>query len=101
MAGVRVDGEVLPADRVVLALGPWTGLARGWVKSAPPIFGSLGHSIVIQASQPLSAHCLFVNHRSKSGGYCLWAVLLDCVGEVCWVMHFARYGAAMACLMLV
>ena len=64
-----MDGQVLPADRVVLAMGPWTGLARQWLPQAPPISGHLCHSIVIQAadSAALSAHCLFVNHRSRSG----------------------------------
>ena len=65
--GVVVDGDTVPADSVVLAMGPWTGLARKWLPAVPPIFGQIGHSVVIKAKAPLSAHCLFVNHLSRSG----------------------------------
>lgn len=67
VTGVRVSGTTLPADKVVLAMGPWTGMARQWLRQAPPILGQIGHSIVIRVGKPLSAHCLFVNHHSRAG----------------------------------
>ena len=61
-AGVQLGEESLPASKVVLAMGPWTGLASRWLPGVPPIVGQLGHSVVLQAQHPLSSHCFFVNH---------------------------------------
>ena len=57
----------MPASSVVLAMGPWTGLARQWLPGIPPIVGQLGHSIVLQADHQLSSHCFFVDDASKDG----------------------------------
>lgn len=51
VTGVSVSGEVLPADVVVLALGPWTAQAQRWV-ALPQVFGSRGASIVLAADVP-------------------------------------------------
>ena len=51
VTGVSIDGEVRPADVVVLALGPWTGQAQRWL-ALPQVFGSRGASIVLAAEVP-------------------------------------------------
>ena len=69
--GVQVDGEVLPADAVVIALGPWTNTLASSLQM-PHISGQLGHSIVLKpssasSSDPIPADCLFLSWQSKSG----------------------------------
>jgi glycine/D-amino acid oxidase-like deaminating enzyme len=52
--GVAVDGERIPADIVVLAMGPWTDRARSWV-ALPPIHALKGDSITLAADVPAQA----------------------------------------------
>jgi len=52
--GVRVDNETLPADIVVIAMGPWSGLARQWLPTAPSVTGHKAHSIVLHPSSSSS-----------------------------------------------
>lgn len=74
--------RTLDATDVVVAAGPWTGkllktlvptaaqsnLPR-WARSAMRIDGSRAHSIVVQAPQPTTAHCLFTDmHYGKQAG---------------------------------
>ena len=35
--GVEVDGEVMPADAVVVAMGPWSGQAAKWGLPVPVV----------------------------------------------------------------
>ena len=35
--GVEVDGEVMPADAVVVAMGPWSGQAAKWGLPIPAV----------------------------------------------------------------
>ena len=65
--GVRVDGEVLAADVVVIAMGPWTRAAAEWCEGVPRIGGQKAHSIVLQPATPLTADCIFLDHASKQG----------------------------------
>lgn len=69
-AGVTVDGKVLPATHVVLALGPWTNTLATKALPLPQIAGQLGHSLVMKPSKAevLPADCLFVSWQSKAGG---------------------------------
>jgi len=62
--GVVVDGEVLPADVLVLALGPWTSLATQWLP-VPPVVGQRYHSAVLAADVP--AECLFTQYEEEGG----------------------------------
>ena len=55
----------LPADVVVLAMGPWTNVAASWLPGVPKIRGRLGHSVVIKPSLELSAHCFYLTHSSE------------------------------------
>ena len=63
--GVMVDGELLRADVVVLAMGPWTGRAAG-LSSLPPIHGLKGYSVTLDAPD-VPAHALFMDYRLAGG----------------------------------
>jgi glycine/D-amino acid oxidase-like deaminating enzyme len=62
--GVRVDGETIEADAVVLALGPWTSRVAG--RLLPSIRGLKGYSVTLAAGD-VPAHALFVDYRTASG----------------------------------
>ncbi|MCL6607015.1 MAG: FAD-binding oxidoreductase [Geminicoccaceae bacterium] len=55
---LRLAGTTLRAEAVVLALGPWTNLARIRVK-LPPVFALLGHSLRFELAEPLPPRVLF------------------------------------------
>jgi len=63
--GVRVDGEAVEADAVVLAMGPWTGRLAGRVR-LPRIGGLKGYSVTLAAAE-VPAHALFVDYRTVDG----------------------------------
>jgi glycine/D-amino acid oxidase-like deaminating enzyme len=62
--GVRVGGETLDADAVVLALGPWTGRLVGL--RLPRVRGLKGYSVTL-AGADVPAHALFVDYRTADG----------------------------------
>ncbi len=62
--GVIVDGALIPADAVVLALGPWMGVARAWLP-LPVIHGLKGASITLAADVP--AQAVFGDYRTRDG----------------------------------
>ena len=64
--GVRVDGQLLPADMVVIAMGPWSGMLTQWL-SLPPVWGLKGHSITLQPPTPIPAQALFVDYVTATG----------------------------------
>ena len=64
--GVRIDGTPMPADRVVLALGPWTFQAADWLP-LPPVYGLKGHSIVLKPRQSVGPDALFVDFYGRRG----------------------------------
>lgn len=57
--GVVVDGDVLTADAVVIAMGPWSNAARRWLP-LPPVYGLKGNSIVLETGDRVGAQALFV-----------------------------------------
>ncbi len=59
VTGVTVDGEVLAADAVVIALGPWSILAASWLP-LPPVYGLKGHSLVFETGDKPPAEALFL-----------------------------------------
>jgi glycine/D-amino acid oxidase-like deaminating enzyme len=65
--GARAAAEVLEADAVVLAMGPWTGRARGQLR-LPRIGGLKGHSVTL-AAPGTPAHALFVDYRTAGGAH--------------------------------
>jgi glycine/D-amino acid oxidase-like deaminating enzyme len=62
--GVHVNGEIIEADAVVLAMGPWT--ARLGDVRLPRIIGLKGHSIAL-AAPDVPAHALFIEYRTAAG----------------------------------
>ncbi|PNW71927.1 hypothetical protein CHLRE_16g671450v5 [Chlamydomonas reinhardtii] len=73
VTGVVVDGEVLPADVAVVAMGPWSDAARAWLEGAaapgavPHITGQKYHSVVLRPEQPVTNHMLFTGFKYASG----------------------------------
>ena len=63
--GVMVDGAMLEADAVVLAVGPWMSrVARGL--HLPTVYGLKGYSVTLQAPD-VPPHALFVDYRTADG----------------------------------
>jgi glycine/D-amino acid oxidase-like deaminating enzyme len=63
-SGVRIDGETLEADAVVLAMGPWTGRVAGL--RLPSVHGLKGYSVTLAAAD-VPAHALFMDYRTADG----------------------------------
>ena len=63
--GVAVDGETVGADAVVLALGPWSIRASGWL-DLPSVHALKGHSLLFDAPD-VPAEALFLEHREADG----------------------------------
>lgn len=72
VTGVKVGDLVLPADIVVLTMGPWTGSAADWGVRVPRISGRRAHSIIVQpaaeSAPQIGAQALFVDYRPRGGG---------------------------------
>ena len=66
VSGVRVDGNLLPCDIAVIALGPWSGSGLPGVP-LPAVYGLKGHSVTFTPSAPLPAHALFVESMTIGG----------------------------------
>jgi len=66
VSGVAVDGAVLEADAVVVALGPWSLLAAGWM-DLPAVFGRRSPSLVYDTGAEVPAEALFLDYTEESG----------------------------------
>ena len=66
VTGVEVDGEVIPADAVVIAMGPWSILASEWL-GMPAVYGLKGHSLVFDTGPDVPADALFIEYQEASG----------------------------------
>jgi glycine/D-amino acid oxidase-like deaminating enzyme len=66
VCGVYVGGQLLPATTVVIAMGPWSGIAANWLP-LPPVTGLKGHSIIVRPAVPIPAQALFVDYASATG----------------------------------
>jgi glycine/D-amino acid oxidase-like deaminating enzyme len=64
--GVLVDAETIAADAVVIAMGPWSIEAAGWVP-LPAVFGLKGHSIVFETGSAIPPEALFLEYQEASG----------------------------------
>jgi glycine/D-amino acid oxidase-like deaminating enzyme len=73
VSGVRLKGDqVITADAVVIALGPWSFLSAKWIpKSIQILLDQISsikaHSIVLKPEKPVSPHAIFLNYRDKNG----------------------------------
>lgn len=65
-AGVEVEGEVLEADAVAIAMGPWSILAARWL-ALPAVYGLKGHSVVFETGARVPAEAVFLECREQGG----------------------------------
>ncbi|MBO0739382.1 MAG: FAD-binding oxidoreductase [Alphaproteobacteria bacterium] len=63
--GVKVDGETIEGDAVVIAMGPWSILAAEWLP-LPDVYGLKGHSLVFETGIQ-TAQALFLECREPGG----------------------------------
>jgi len=66
VTGVRLEGEALEGDAVVIAMGPWSVLAAGWLP-LPPVYGLKGHSLVFETGAALPPEALFLEYAEPAG----------------------------------
>jgi glycine/D-amino acid oxidase-like deaminating enzyme len=64
--GVAVEGGIVEADAVVVALGPWSLLAAAWM-DLPAVFGRRSPSLVYDLGTHVPADALFLEHQEESG----------------------------------
>ena len=64
--GVEVDGGVIEADAVVVAMGPWSLMAAGWMV-LPAVFGRRSPSLVYDTGMEIPADALFLEYHDESG----------------------------------
>src|SRR5262249_61227378 len=66
VTGVRLGGETIEGDAVVIAMGPWSILATQWLP-LPGIYGLKGHSLVFATGDGVPAEALFLEYQEESG----------------------------------
>lgn len=65
--GVEIDGgEIVEADAVVVAMGPWSIQAAGWLP-LPSVFAYEGHSVVYETGARVPPEALFLDYREPGG----------------------------------
>ena len=64
--GVQLESEALEGDAVVIAMGPWSVLAAGWLP-LPPVYGLKGHSLVFETGAALPPDALFLDYAEPAG----------------------------------
>eukprot|EP00128_Syssomonas_multiformis_P000875 Colp12_sorted_trinity150504_noHs@17236 len=68
-------GDVIDADHVVLAMGPWSTEAAHWLAPtpAPQILFRIGcikaHSVVLRPADPTTADALFTSYEDEDGNH--------------------------------
>jgi glycine/D-amino acid oxidase-like deaminating enzyme len=66
VGGVEVDGGVIEADAVVVAMGPWSLIAAGWMV-LPAVFGQRSPSLVYDTGTDVPADALLLEYHEESG----------------------------------
>jgi glycine/D-amino acid oxidase-like deaminating enzyme len=67
VGGVEIDdGDFIEGDAVVIALGPWSVLAAGWLP-LPAVYGLKGHSLVYDTGAAVPGEALFLDYRERGG----------------------------------
>lgn len=64
--GVEVGGRLIEADAVVIAMGPWSVLASGWI-GLPAVYGLQSPSLVYDTGNEVPADALFLDCRDDDG----------------------------------
>ena len=65
--GVIVEGERIPADVAVIAMGPWSGIAAQWLPGLLVIYGEKANSVVVRPAEPVPPQMLFTKFRHARG----------------------------------
>jgi glycine/D-amino acid oxidase-like deaminating enzyme len=65
--GVEVGGSVIEADAIVVAMGPWSLLAAGWM-DLPVVFGQRSPSVVYDTASDVPAQALFLEYQDEREG---------------------------------
>jgi glycine/D-amino acid oxidase-like deaminating enzyme len=65
--GVETEGELIEADAVVIAMGPWSILAALWLP-LPAVFGLKGHSLVFDTGAQIPPEAAFLEYREPGSG---------------------------------
>lgn len=65
--GIEIGGNVVEADAVVIAMGPWSLLAAGWM-DLPVVFGQRSPSVVYDTGSDVPAHALFLEYQDEREG---------------------------------
>jgi glycine/D-amino acid oxidase-like deaminating enzyme len=60
------DGRDIPADAVIIAMGPWSVLAARWLPM-PAVYGLKGHSIVFRPKATLPPEAVFAEFEDSDG----------------------------------
>jgi glycine/D-amino acid oxidase-like deaminating enzyme len=66
VGGVEVGGEVIEAEVVVIAMGPWSILTAAWLP-LPAVHALKGHSLVFDTGMQMPAEALFLEYREATG----------------------------------
>jgi glycine/D-amino acid oxidase-like deaminating enzyme len=66
MRRVEVDGRVVEADAVVVAMGPWSLLATNWM-ALPAVFGQRSPSVVYDTGTDVPPEALFLDYHEEDG----------------------------------
>jgi glycine/D-amino acid oxidase-like deaminating enzyme len=66
VGGVEVDGGVIEADAVVVAMGPWSLPTAGWMV-VPAVLGRRSPSLVYDTGTGIPADALFLEYQEESG----------------------------------
>jgi glycine/D-amino acid oxidase-like deaminating enzyme len=66
MRGVVVDGRVVEADALVVAMGPWSLLAADWMM-LPAVFGQRSPSVVYDTGTNVPPEALFLDYHEEDG----------------------------------
>jgi glycine/D-amino acid oxidase-like deaminating enzyme len=67
--GLEVDGDVIPGDAVVIAMGPWSSLAARWLP-LPSVYGLKGHSLLFETGTAMPGEALFLEYQDEAGQSC-------------------------------
>ena len=66
VSGVEVDGALIEADAVIIAMGPWSILAAAWLP-LPAVYGLKGHSLVFETGAAIPPEALFLEFHEAGG----------------------------------
>jgi glycine/D-amino acid oxidase-like deaminating enzyme len=64
--GAEIDGSLIEADAVVIAMGPWSLMAAAWL-ALPAVFGQRSPSLVYDTGTDVAADALFLEYQEESG----------------------------------